>query len=107
MYVSFKFTRLSAVLRLCNLKVENGWSNKSFTALFKLVKNMLPEDNELLNHMYKAKKIMHSMSMDYDKMHAYPNDCILYQKKYEYLENFLVCGRSLHKTNDKSLSKLL
>jgi len=28
---STKFTRLSAVLRLVNLKVTNGWTNKSFT----------------------------------------------------------------------------
>jgi len=28
---STKFTRLSAVLRLMNLKATNGWTNKSFT----------------------------------------------------------------------------
>jgi len=28
---STKFTRLSEVLRLMNLKTTNGWTNKSFT----------------------------------------------------------------------------
>ena len=42
-----KFTKLSTVLRLYNLKVENGWSDKSFTALLNLLKDMLSEANEL------------------------------------------------------------
>ncbi|CAM8896595.1 unnamed protein product [Rhodiola kirilowii] len=33
-----KYTRLSATLKLFNLKAKNGWSNKSFTELLALVK---------------------------------------------------------------------
>ena len=33
---STKFTRLSAVLRLMNLKATNGWTDKSFTELLVL-----------------------------------------------------------------------
>jgi len=47
LYVGCKFTRLSAVLRLYNLKAGNEWSDKSFTSLLKLLKDMLAEDNEL------------------------------------------------------------
>jgi len=36
------FTRLSAVLRLMNLKAMNGWTDKSFTKLLQLLKDMLP-----------------------------------------------------------------
>lgn len=43
------FTRLSAVLRLFNLKARNGWTDKSFTELLELLKEMLPEDNTLPN----------------------------------------------------------
>nr|XP_027185990.1 uncharacterized protein LOC113783976 [Cicer arietinum] len=38
------FTRLSAVLILFNLKARNGWTDKSFTELLELLKEMLPED---------------------------------------------------------------
>ncbi|XP_074271550.1 uncharacterized protein LOC141595481 [Silene latifolia] len=38
-----KFTRLLAVLKLYTLKAGNGWSDKSFTALLKLLTDMLPE----------------------------------------------------------------
>jgi hypothetical protein len=38
-----KFTRLSALLKLYNLKAGNGWSDKSFTELLALMKDILPE----------------------------------------------------------------
>ena len=72
-----KYTKLAAVLRLYNLKAGNGWSDSSFTALLDLLKDMLPEDNELPNRTYYAKKILCSMGMNYDRIHACPNDCIL------------------------------
>ena len=62
-----KFTKLSAVLRLYNLKEENGWSNKSFTTLLIILKDMLPEANELSDRTYDAKKILYSMGMNYER----------------------------------------
>jgi len=44
---SNNFTRLSAMLRLMNLKTINGWSDKSFTELLHLLKDMLLEGNTL------------------------------------------------------------
>ena len=37
-----QFTRLSTTLKLCKLKVKNGWSDKSFTEMLKLLAEMLP-----------------------------------------------------------------
>ncbi|XP_019183937.1 PREDICTED: uncharacterized protein LOC109178839 [Ipomoea nil] len=59
-----KYTRLSAVLKLFNLKAGNGWSDKSFTALLDLINDMLPEDNGLPKSTYDAKKIMCPMGME-------------------------------------------
>lgn len=50
-----KFTKLSAVLKLFNLKANNGWSDKSFTSLLEILHEMLPEDNELPVSLYQAK----------------------------------------------------
>ncbi|XP_071700146.1 uncharacterized protein [Rutidosis leptorrhynchoides] len=52
-----KFTKLSTVLRLVNLKANNNWSDKSFTSLLELLHDMLPEDNELPVSYYQAKKL--------------------------------------------------
>src|SRR3954470_14554760 len=65
-----KFTRLFAVLKLYNLKADNGWSDKSFIELLALMKDMLPEDNVLPNRTYEAKKMLSSIGMSYDKIHA-------------------------------------
>ena len=67
---STNFTRLSMMLRLMNLKAINGWTDKSFTKLLKLLKDMLPEGNTLPNCNYEAKKILYPMAMEYKKIHA-------------------------------------
>jgi len=60
---STNFTWLSAVLRLMNLKAINGWTDKSFTELLQLLKDMLPEGNTLPNRNYEANKILYPMGM--------------------------------------------
>ncbi|XP_031127671.1 uncharacterized protein LOC116029770 [Ipomoea triloba] len=95
-----KYTRLSAVLKLFNLKAGNGWSDKSFTALLGLLKDMLPEDNELSKNTYDAKKILCPMGMEYEKIHACPNDCILFRNDYKELHACPICGASRYKPRD-------
>ncbi|KAL8107989.1 hypothetical protein AgCh_024417 [Apium graveolens] len=53
-----QFTRLSTTLKLCKLKVKNGWSDKSFTEMLKLLAEMLPAKNELPTSTYEARKIL-------------------------------------------------
>ena len=70
---STNFTRLSTMLRLMNLKEINEWTDKSFTELLQLLKDILPEGNSLPNRNYEAKKILCPMGMEYKKIHACPN----------------------------------
>jgi len=53
------FTRLSATLRLFNIKAKNGWTNKSFSELLELLHLMLSEGNTLPTRHYEAKKILY------------------------------------------------
>jgi len=89
---STKFTRLSAILRLMNLKVTNGWMDKSFTELLVLLNEMLPGGNTLPTQNYDATKILCLMDMEYRRIHACPNDCILYIKEFEDLKKCPKCG---------------
>ncbi|XP_071729360.1 uncharacterized protein [Rutidosis leptorrhynchoides] len=89
-----KFTKLSTVLRLVNLKSNNNWSDKIFTSLLELLHDMLPEDNELPVSYYQAKKVMCPMGLEVERIHACPNDCILYRNKYKDLHECSVCGAS-------------
>ena len=101
-----KFTRLSVVLKLYNLKAGNGWSDKSFTELLALLKDMLPEDNVLPNRTYETKKMLCSIGMSYDKIHACPNDCVLFRNEYASLNECPKCGVSRYK-NKLSPAKVL
>ncbi|XP_006588181.1 uncharacterized protein [Glycine max] len=87
------------VLALVNLKARFGWSDKSFNELLLLLKNMLPEDNTLPKNHYEAKKILCPVGMEYQKIHAFPNDCILYRHEYAELRNCPTCGVSRYKVN--------
>ncbi|KAJ9560349.1 hypothetical protein OSB04_005509 [Centaurea solstitialis] len=92
-----KFTKLSAVLKLFNLKAVNGWSDKSFTSLLEILHEMLPEDNELPVSLYQAKKLICPMGLEIERIHACPNDCILYRNEYANLHECNRCGTSRYK----------
>jgi len=94
------FTQLSAVLGLVILKARFGWSDKSFTDLLVLLKTMLPKDNMLPKSHYEAKKILCPVVMEYQKIHACPNDCILYKNQFVEIHNCLTCGVSRYKLNN-------
>jgi len=94
---STKFTRFTTVLRLMNLKAMNGWTDKSFTELVVLLNEMFPEENTLPTQNYNAKKILCPMVMKYKRIHACPNDCILYRKEFDDLKKCPKCGSSRYK----------
>ncbi|KAD3336088.1 hypothetical protein E3N88_31607 [Mikania micrantha] len=92
-----KFSKLSAVLKLFNLKSTYGWSDKSFANLLVILHDMLPEGNELPISTYEAKKLMCPMGLEVERIHACPNDCILYRKEFEKQHKCLTCGASRYK----------
>jgi Transposase-associated domain len=54
LYPGTKLTKTITVFKLYNLKAKNGWSDKSFTSLLELLKEILPENNEIPDSTYKA-----------------------------------------------------
>ncbi|XP_074305807.1 uncharacterized protein LOC141641029 [Silene latifolia] len=95
-----KYSRLTAVLKLYTLKAGNGWSDKSFTALLELLSDMLPKGNELPTNTYRCKKVLCPLATHYQKIHACPNDCILYRKDYCDLDECPRCKKSRYKFRD-------
>ena len=51
-----KYTRLSAATILLKHKLDNGLSNKSFTDLLQIFKDILPLNNNIPDSMYSIKK---------------------------------------------------
>nr|AAN09857.1 putative transposon protein [Oryza sativa Japonica Group]AAP52582.1 transposon protein, putative, CACTA, En/Spm sub-class [Oryza sativa Japonica Group] len=92
-----KHTKLSATLDLMKLKASSGWSDKSFTELLGILKDMLPQENTLPETTYEAKQVLCPLGLEVRRIHACPNDCILYHKQYANLDACLVCKASRYK----------
>ncbi|CAL2247557.1 unnamed protein product [Prunus armeniaca] len=67
--------------------------------------DFLPEGNTLPSFMYEAKKTLSALEMSYEKIHACPNDCILYRNDYEDSTNCPTCGVSRWKEGKDSILK--
>nr|GEU97683.1 hypothetical protein [Tanacetum cinerariifolium] len=95
-----KFTKLSFVVKLLDLKAKNNWSAKSFSTLLELLHEAFLKDNELPVLTYRAKKLTCSMGLEVQRIDACPNDCILYRKAYKDLHECHVCMESRYKHNN-------
>jgi hypothetical protein len=62
-----KYSRLSSDLKLLQLKADDGWSNKSFKHLLDVLRDMLPEGNQIAESVYEAKKIICPLGMEVEK----------------------------------------
>jgi hypothetical protein len=53
----------------------------------------------VLKNTYEAKKIISPLSLHVQRIHAWPNHCILYYGDYEKYENYPNCGSGRYKSN--------
>ncbi|RVW63238.1 hypothetical protein CK203_058658 [Vitis vinifera] len=60
---------------------------------------MLSMNNEIPLSMYEAKKTLNALGMEYKKIHACPNDCILYRNELNDASSCPTCGMSRWKVN--------
>ncbi|XP_050215350.1 uncharacterized protein LOC126666401 [Mercurialis annua] len=94
------FSKLEFILHLLHIKCINSWSDKSFTMLLTLLKKVFLHDETFPHNSYEAKKYMRDLGLNYNKIHACKNDCILYRKNYANAESCHVCGCSRWKSNE-------
>jgi hypothetical protein len=92
-----EFTQLCVVLELLKLKSSHRWSDNGFSELLSLLAKLLLKPNTFPTSTYRAKKLICSLSLGVDKIHAWPNHCILYSKEHEFKTKCPVCGVSQYK----------
>ena len=78
-----KTTKLNALIQTFNLKTKHGMTDACYSDMLLMLGTLLPEENEMPDSMYDAKKALVSLGLGYERIHACPNDCILYRGKYE------------------------
>lgn len=81
-------------LNYTTLTQNKGFSNKVFIKFLDLINQMLTSMNELPNSTYEVKKELIQFTMEYIKIYAFPNECILYRKQYENASQYTECGTS-------------
>ena len=100
------FSKLNFLTRLLHLKTINRWSNKSFDMLLGLLKEVLPEGETLPKSHYEAKSLMRDLGLGYILIHACINDCVLYWKEHENVEECPQCGESRWKYDEAKRKKI-
>ncbi|MCO5549938.1 hypothetical protein L7F22_003415 [Adiantum nelumboides] len=81
LYEGARVSRLRVLLGLLNLQTIYGWSDVSVTALFQLLQKILPEGNCMPESRNAAKKTLATLGLDYESIHACPNDHVLFKKE--------------------------
>ena len=76
------FSTLSFIIRMYLLKCLHGWSNASFTSLLELLKEAMPDLN-IPNSFNKTKAMIKDIGLDYEKIDACPNDCMLFWREHK------------------------
>ena len=75
-------------VKLMHVKVLNGWSNKSFDMLLKLLKCAFPMCSTTIpSSLYEAKRKLHDLGLGYETIHAYKYDYVLYWKEFTNLQH--------------------
>ncbi|XP_059291096.1 uncharacterized protein LOC132044618 [Lycium ferocissimum] len=87
------FSKLSFTIRLYLFKCIHGLSNVAFSDLLDLIKEAFPFA-QLPESFNKAKKVIKDLGLGYEKIHACPNDCMLFWNDNAKKDNCSMCGSS-------------
>nr|GEU46401.1 hypothetical protein [Tanacetum cinerariifolium] len=96
------FTKLSAIVKLLNLKGKYRCSDNFFTELLGLLKKMLHAGNEMVEKTYQAKKVMKLIGSGYKKIHVCINNYLRYWKDDKDLTTCQTCRISRWKVDNKT-----
>ncbi|XP_052732446.1 uncharacterized protein LOC128196244 [Vigna angularis] len=89
-----KYTKLEFVIKLYHIKVLCGLSDKAMTMILDFLRDAFSEAKLPLS-FYEAKKIINKLGLNYTKIDACPNHCMLYLRDDEKdLQTCKHCGTS-------------
>ena len=88
-----KFTSLSFIIRLYSLKCVHGITESGFGDLLELIREAFPQARVPLS-FNAAKAIIKDLGLDYQRIHACPNDCMIYWGVNEKEDACRTCGVS-------------
>ena len=93
-------TKISFIVRLFQIKCMYGLSNSALEAIIGLFSLLLPEGHCVPDTLEKAQKVVRDLGLDYEKIHACINDCVLFRKEYADMDTCPTSGESRWKTSN-------
>jgi hypothetical protein len=87
-------TILQVVTRLMVMKSKYNFSNNRYNDIVKLIIDLLPLNHKILENLYHSKKIVSSLGMNYEKIDACENNCMLFWRDHENDTHCMHCGKS-------------
>ncbi|XP_021716888.1 uncharacterized protein LOC110684761 [Chenopodium quinoa] len=85
------FKRLEFLVTLPHIKVSNKWSDKSFSMLLSALHRAFNHDKKFPANSYESKKYTKALGLDYIKIDACVNHCILFRKEFANEEKCPKC----------------
>jgi hypothetical protein len=71
-------TLLAFITRLVAIKSKYFFSNNCYNDLLKLISAILLKPHKVPKDMYQSNKIMSTLSLKYEKIDVYPENCVLF-----------------------------
>ncbi|GJT78566.1 hypothetical protein Tco_1045291 [Tanacetum coccineum] len=105
LYPGCKFSSLSFTLRLYHIKCIGGISNKAFGMILELLRDAFPHITSLPSSAHQTKKLTNDLGLGYKKIHACPNDCMLYWDKSEGEQSCHTCKASRYRSDGDQLGE--
>jgi hypothetical protein len=86
-------SRLSIVGRLMTIKTQHNLSEACYNEIMSLIHDSVGDTaaKDLPTNFHRSKKLVHSLAMPYVKIHACPNNCMIYYKENENKDKCTIC----------------
>ena len=100
-----KYSKLSFLVKLYHIKCLCGITNKAMSMILELLHDAFAQA-KIPESFYEMKKIINKLGLNYTKIHACPNDCMLYWGEDANIEECKRChtSRWKPKSNDNARS---
>jgi hypothetical protein len=85
---------LAFMTHLTSIKSKFAFSDKCYKELLSLFSDVLPSNHKMLKDMYQSKKLLSALGMEYEKIDACEDNCMLFYKEHKGETKCLKCGKS-------------
>ncbi|XP_019058653.1 PREDICTED: uncharacterized protein LOC109116879 [Tarenaya hassleriana] len=90
-------SQLSASARLIGMKTSYNLTENCMNEVYQMLNDYLPQGNNAPDSFYDMSKLMGSLGMESIKIDVCPNNCMIFWKKSNQLDNCRFCGAERYK----------